>query len=164
MTADDFVSAKPGKLVEVELDADSIAVSNAEVESERVIAIHDLLESNRFLPEGFSGGTYKLRIGLYDKMLALEIGDAAGQKIVAHVLSLAPLRRILDEYAEVCESYYAAVKSASPSQLEAIDMGRRGLHDEGAAVLRERLAGKITLDRETARRLFTLVFALHWKG
>jgi uncharacterized protein (UPF0262 family) len=164
MTASDFPAVKPGKLVEIELDADSIAVSNSDAESERVIAIHDLLESNRFLPEGHSGGIYKLRIGLYEKMLALEVGDAEGKKIVAHVLSLAPLRRILDEYAEVCESYYAAVKSASPSQLEAIDMGRRGLHDEGASVLKERLAGKITLDRETARRLFTLVFALHWKG
>lgn len=164
MNADDFGGGRPGKLIEVELDADSIAVSNPDAENERVIAIHDLLESNRFAPHGHSGGSYKLRVGLYDKMLGLEVDDANGEKLAAHLLSLAPLKRVLEEYGAVCDSYYAAVKSASPSQLEAIDMGRRGLHDEGAVILKERLEGKIAIDRETARRLFTLVFALHWKG
>ena len=93
-----------------------------------------------------------------------DIRQEGGASIVTHILSLTPFRRILKDYFMVCESYYAAIRTATPAQIEAIDMGRRGLHNEGAQLLQERLKGKVTCDRDTARRLFTLITALHWKG
>lgn len=101
---------------------------------------------------------------LVDRKLLLEIRLANGSPIVAHFLSLTPFRRVVKDYELICESYYAAIRTATPSQIEAIDMGRRGLHDEASELLRERLAGKVDVDFDTARRLFTLLFALHWKG
>ena len=94
----------------------------------------------------------------------LTIGDEAGATVVTHMLSLTPLKRIMKDYFLVCDSYYQAIRTAPPSRIQAIDMGRRGLHDEGSRILIERLDGKITLDFDTARRLFTLICALHWKG
>ena len=94
----------------------------------------------------------------------LEITDAGGAPVAAHILSLNPLRKIVKDYFLICESYYQAIRTATPSQIEAIDMGRRGVHDEGSRVLRERLDGKVAVDHDTARRLFTLICALHWKG
>ena len=124
----------------------------------------DLVEGSVFGVQGHDGGPYKLRIALRDAKLALDIHGADGGLVVTHMLSLTPLRSILRDYRLICESYYAAIRTATPAQIEAIDMGRRGLHDEAAALLQSRFAGKIDADFATLRRLFTLVAALHWKG
>lgn len=152
------------RLTAVVLDEASIARSTPDVEHERIAAIWDLVEDADFRPSGHAGGPYKLSIGLLDKKLMLEITDAAGAPVAAHILSLNPLRKIVKDYFLICESYYQAIRTATPSQIEAIDMGRRGVHDEGSRVLRERLDGKVAVDHDTARRLFTLICALHWKG
>jgi len=152
------------RLIAVVLDEQSIGRGNPDQEHERSIAIYDLIEDNRFAPRGHDGGPYQLSIALQDKKLALDVRLESGEAVILHILSLTPFRSILKEYFMVCESYYAAIRTASPSQIEAIDMGRRGLHNEGAQLLAERLQGKIDLDFDTARRLFTLVTALHWKG
>ena len=152
------------KLVAVTLDEASIGRGAPEQEHERAIAIYDLIESNSFAIPGHEGGPYSLHVGLRSSQLMLDIRDAAGQPVIAHLLSLSPFRRVVKDYFLVCESYYAAIKTASAAQIEAIDMGRRGLHDEAAGILIERLTGKIDVDFDTARRLFTLITALHWKG
>jgi uncharacterized protein (UPF0262 family) len=152
------------RLTAVVLDEASIARSTPDVEHERIAAIWDLVEDADFRPAGHAGGPYKLSIGLLDKKLMLEITDAAGAPVAAHILSLNPLRKIVKDYFLICESYYQAIRTATPSQIEAIDMGRRGVHDEGSRVLRERLDGKVNVDHDTARRLFTLICALQWKG
>lgn len=152
------------RLVTITLDESSIGRGSADQEHERQVAIYDLLEENCFSLPGHDGGPYGLRIALQEAKLALEIVDENGLTLIVHILSLTPFRRILKDYFLVCESYYAAIRTAMPSQIEAIDMGRRGLHDEAAQLLIERLKGKIDCDQDTARRLFTLVSALHWKG
>jgi uncharacterized protein (UPF0262 family) len=151
------------RLVSVSLDEQSIGRGNPDQEHERLIAIYDLVEENAFAPTDHDGGPYHLTIALHEKKLALAIRDQAGIEIT-HILSLTPFRRLLKDYFLICESYFAAIRVATPSQIEAIDMGRRGLHDEGAQLLAERLRGKIEIDFATARRLFTLVTALHWRG
>jgi len=153
-----------GRLVEVVLDEDSIARSTADVEHERAVAIYDLLEGNCFEPVGHDGGPYRLKIALVEKRLVFEILDEAGSPVVVHILSLTPFRKVVKDYFLVCSSYYDAIRKSTPSQIEAIDMGRRGLHNEGSQILKDRLADKITIDFDTARRLFTLICALHWKG
>jgi uncharacterized protein (UPF0262 family) len=152
------------RLVEVTLDEGSIARSSHDVEHERAVAIYDLIEENAFRPVGHDGGPYRLRISLVESKMMLEISDEHMKPVMTHILSLTPFRKIVKDYFLVCESYYAAIRTATPSQIEAIDMGRRGLHNEGSRVLQERLDGKIEVDFDTARRLFTLVCALHWKG
>ena len=152
------------KLVAVTFDETSIGRGAPEQEHERAVAIYDLIESNSFAIPGHEGGPYSLQVGLRSNQLMLDIRDAAGQPVIAHLLSLSPFRRVVKDYFLVCESYYAAIKTASAAQIEAIDMGRRGLHDEAAGLLIERLTGKIDVDFDTARRLFTLITALHWKG
>jgi uncharacterized protein (UPF0262 family) len=152
------------KLVLVTLDENSIGRGNADQEHERAIAIYDLVEANSFGLPGHEGGPYELAISLFDAKLVFEIGEQGGSAIITHILSLTPFRRLLKDYFLVCESYYAAIRTATPAQIEAIDMGRRGLHNDGAKLLAERLDGKIECDFDTARRLFTLVTALHWKG
>jgi uncharacterized protein (UPF0262 family) len=152
------------RLVAVTLDDASIGRGTSDQEHERQIAIYDLIEENSFALPDRDQGPYTLRIAMHEAKLALEVGDADGTTIVAHILSLAPFRKLLKDYFLICESYYAAIRTASPAQIEAIDMGRRGLHNEAAALLMERLRDKIVCDLDTARRLFTLVTALHWKG
>ena len=152
------------RLVSVTLDEASIGRSTADKEHERQIAIYDLLEENSFGVPGHDAGPYGLKIALQDSKLVLEILDESNAPLVAHILSLTPLRGLLKDYFFVCESYYAAIRTAMPGQIEAIDMGRRALHNEGAQMLIERLKGKIDCDSDTARRIFTLVAALHWKG
>lgn len=152
------------RLVSVTLDEASLGRGNPDQEHERAIAIWDILEGNYFTVSGHDGGPYLLRISLVDRKLSLEIREESGELVVSHFLSLTPFRRVIKDYELICESYYAAIRTATPSQIEAIDMGRRGLHDEASELLRERLAGKIEVDFDTARRLFTLLFALHWKG
>ena len=152
------------RLISVEFDDKSIARASADVEHERITAIYDLIEDNAFAPLGHDGGPYKLRIGMVDNRLALEITEEDGTAVAIHLLSLTPFRKIVKDYFFVCESYYAAIRTATPSQIEAIDMGRRGLHNEGSQVLIDRLKDKVEIDFDTARRLFTLVCSLHWKG
>jgi uncharacterized protein (UPF0262 family) len=152
------------RLVAVTLDEASIGCGTADQEHERQVAIYDLLEENTFgLPEQ-DKGPYRLNIALHDAKLAFEICDEKGAPLIVHILSLTPFRGILKDYFLICESYYAAIRTATSSQIEAIDMGRRGLHNEASSLLTERLQGKIVCDHDTARRLFTLVAALHWKG
>ncbi|MEJ0095717.1 MAG: UPF0262 family protein [Methylocella sp.] len=152
------------RLVSVTLDEASIGRSTADKEHERQIAIYDLLEENCFGLPGHDSGPYALKIALQDAKLVLEIADENNTPLIAHILSLTPLRGLLKDYFFICESYYAAIRTAMPGQIEAIDMGRRALHNEGAQILVERLQGKIDCDIDTARRIFTLVAALHWKG
>ena len=157
-------SSPTRRLVSVTLDDISIGRGAPEQEHERAVAIYDLIESNRFGIPGHAGGPYVLHIGLINSKLALEIRLSDGKPVITHILSLAPFRRVVKDYFMVCESYYAAIRTASATQIEAIDMGRRGLHNEAAQLLLERLAGKVELDFDTARRLFTLIISLHWKG
>ena len=150
------------RLQTVTLDEESLAAASRDQEQERQIAIFDLLEDNHFMPEGAQAGPYDLTIALVDNRLALDIAAPAYQR--RHLLSLSPFRTVVKDYRMVCESYYDAIRNATPSRIEALDMGRRGLHNEGSALLQARLAGKIGLDQDTARRLFTLICALHWRG
>ncbi|MBX9863412.1 MAG: UPF0262 family protein [Hyphomicrobium sp.] len=155
------------RLSEVLLDPASIGRGNANIEHEREVAIYDLLDENSFELEGREDGPYKLTIGIVDDRLALSVYAASGSQdepLVTHLLSMTPFKRIMKDYFLVLDSYYQAIRTAQPSRIQAIDVGRRGLHDEGSRVLIERLDGKITLDFDTARRLFTLISALHWKG
>ncbi|WP_269583259.1 UPF0262 family protein [Roseibium sp. Sym1] len=153
-----------GRLVDVVLDEASISRSTPEVEHDRAVAIYDLIEENAFQPVGQPAINYVLRLSVVEKKLVFQIRTEDDREVVTHVLSLSPLRKIVKDYDLICESYYEAIRHATPSQIEAIDMGRRGVHNEGSAILMERLAGKIEVDMQTARRLFTLVYALHWKG
>jgi len=153
-----------GRLIAIDIDADSLATGHSFIDDERTQAIHDLIADNLFSPLGREGDRFRARLSLVDRKLAIDVSDAAGKPLVRHVLSLTPLRRVVKDYFLVCDAYHAAARTATPSQIEAIDVGRRSLHDEGAEILRERLNGKISLDHPTARRLFTLVCALHWKG
>jgi len=162
--ADEQALANRRRLVSVVLDETSIGRGNPDQEHERLIAIYDLVECNCFALPGHDGGPYALFIALEENKLALAVRDSEGAPLIKHILSLTPFKRLLKDYFLVCESYYAAIRTATPAQIEAIDMGRRGLHNEGATLLAERLAGKIECDFDTARRLFTLVTALHWKG
>jgi uncharacterized protein (UPF0262 family) len=164
MAEDPELSPEQARLVEVTLDTSSIGRNSADVEHEREVAIFDLLERNSFALEGHEGGPYTLHLSLADNRLVLTVGDANRTPILHVMLSLSPFRRLVKDYFIMCESYYQAIKTAPPSRIEAIDMGRRGLHDEGSQLLIERLKGKILIDIVTARRLFTLICALHWKG
>jgi uncharacterized protein (UPF0262 family) len=150
------------RLNSVVLDEESLAAASRDQEQERQIAIFDLLEENYFAPEGAPGGPYDLRIALIDNRLALDITGAGYER--RHLLSLSPLRGVVRDYAMICESYYDAIRNATPQKIEALDMGRRGLHNEGSALLQSRLKGKVETDLDTARRLFTLICALHWRG
>ncbi len=152
------------RLIAVTLDQTSIGRANRHAEHEREVAIYDLIDANSFALAGRTDGPYKLKLAIVEDRLAFDISDATDSPLVTHLLSLSPLRRIIKDYFIVCDTYYQAIRTAPPSRIQAIDMGRRGLHDEGSRILCERLAGKIEIDHDTARRLFTLVCALHWKG
>lgn len=153
------------RLVKVELDEKTLVRRNPDVEHERAVAIFDLLEDNTFAPVGDFQGPYSLKLALEEGRLMFQIYDAGEtQRLGTIGLAVGPFRRIVKDYFTVCESYFQAIKTASPSQIEAIDMGRRGLHNDGAELLRERLKGKIEVDENTARRLFTLLCVLHIKG
>ncbi|WP_174803513.1 UPF0262 family protein [Martelella limonii] len=151
------------RLSDVELD-ESIGRASPDVEHERAVAIFDLLEENHFKPAGHTGGPYKLTLSIMEKRLVFDITLEGGEKVATHILSLTPFRRIVKDYFMICDSYYEAIKSASPSKIEAIDMGRRGVHNEGSQTLQDRLKGKIEMDFDTARRLFTLFCVLYWRG
>jgi uncharacterized protein (UPF0262 family) len=152
------------RLVAVTLDEGSIGRSNPDVEHERAVAIYDLIEENVFHPVDHDGGPYALHLSITGNRLAFDIRRAGGAPVMVHLLSLSPLRRIVKDYFMVCDSYYDAIRTATPERIEALDMGRRSLHDEGSRILMERLRKKVRVDFDTARRLFTLVCVLHWKG
>jgi uncharacterized protein (UPF0262 family) len=155
----------PARLIKVDLDESSIGSNTLEVEHERKVAIYDLLEENAFELVAGPPGPYKLGIAIVEDRLAFAVtaGDA-GEPNAIFLLSLNPFRKVVKDYFMICESYFEAIKSAPPAKIEAIDMARRGLHDEGSKLLIERLDGKIRMDEPTSRRLFTLLCALHWKG
>ncbi|MGA8902767.1 UPF0262 family protein [Bradyrhizobium sp.] len=152
------------RIVAVTLDEESIGRSGPDIEHERAIAIYDLIEQNLFAPEGVEDGPFTLNLSITGNRLAFDIRRGDGSPVVAHLLSLTPFRRIVKDYFMICDSYYQAIRTATPDRIEAIDMGRRGIHDEGSRTLQERLKGKVRVDFETARRLFTLICVLHWKG
>ncbi len=152
------------RLVAVTLDEKSIGRSNEDVEHEREVAIYDLLEQNTFAPAGHDGGPYTLELSVNGNRLVFDIRQQNGKPVVAHLFSLTPLRRIVKDYYLICDSYYQAIRTATPDKIEAIDMGRRAVHNDGSQVLMERLKGKVAVDLDTARRLFTLICVLHWKG
>jgi uncharacterized protein (UPF0262 family) len=151
------------RLARVLLDEATIGRASAEIEHEREVAIYDLLEHNEFALTDGAPGPYELTLSIVERRLVFHV-EAYKAGTADFILSLTPFRRIVKDYFLVCESYYKAIKTAPPSRIEAIDMGRRGLHDEGTQILLERLEGKIEVDRETARRLFTLICVLHWRG
>ena len=152
------------RLSAVLLDDSSIDRGSPDQEHERAIAIYDLVEENSFAVPGRDDGPYTLRVGSQDSRLAFEVKTASGEVALSFGLSLTPLRSVLKDYFLVCESYYAAIRTASPAQIEAIDRSRAALHNEGAALVAQRLADKVEIDAATARRLFTLIGALHWKA
>jgi len=152
------------RIVDIVLDEQSVARRSPEVEHERAVALFDLLEENDFILVGSEPGPYRLHLGVFEQRLVFGVHDQHDRKLKDIVLSLTPFRKIVKDYFMICESYYDAIKKLGTAQIEALDMGRRGLHNEGSEVLRERLAGKIEVDLDTARRLFTLICALHIKS
>ncbi len=168
----DQVTSDRARLIHIVLDEDTLARRGPEIEQERAVAIHDLLADNSFELVNHDGGPYRLRIAMRENRLALHVqeagdGDADGNgndgggEVARIMLPLSPFRSVIRDYFKVCEAYYEAIRTASPSRIEAIDMGRRALHNEGADILRERLDGKIRIDGNTERRLFTLICVLH---
>ena len=149
------------RIAALEVDDASLAATTADAEHERRVAIFDLLESNSFRVPDAGPGPYDLRLAAADNRLIFDVRDLQRAQLRTIVLSLSPFRRVIRDYLLICESYVNAIRSATPSQIEAVDMGRRGLHNEGSELLRERLKDKAELDLETARRLFTLICALH---
>lgn len=156
------------RITHIELDEATILWRNADIEQERRIAIFDLIEDNVFKPiRAFAAGhqgPYQLRLSVRDGRLLLEIADEAGVHLETIVLGLGRFRRPIREYFAICESYYQAIRKATPREIETIDMARRGIHNEAAELLVDRLEGKIDTDFATARRLFTLICVLHIRG
>ncbi|MEK9647142.1 MAG: UPF0262 family protein [Alphaproteobacteria bacterium] len=152
------------RLFDVVLDDRNMVARNPEVEHERRVAIFDLLEDNSFSVVGYDEGPYALRLMLQESRLIFEVTGDDGMHLIDIPLPLSAFRKIIRDYFTVCESYYDAIRTASPSKIEAIDMGRRGLHDEGAELLRARLEDSVVVDESTARRLFTLICVLHVRG
>jgi len=152
------------RISDIALDEHSVMRRAPDIEQEREIAIRDLLEDNHFEPRESAGGPYRLHLAIIETRLIMTIRLEDNAEHGRIVLSLTPFRRVVRDYFLICESYYAALREAKPVQIEALDMGRRGLHDEGSRLLTERLAGKVAVDFATARRLFTLICVLHLKG
>src|SRR6195952_700975 len=156
------------RISHIALDEATILWRNADIEQERRIAIFDLIEDNAFKPLRAFGaghtGPYKLKLAVHDGRLALEIADKDGSVLETLILGLARFRRPIREYFAICESYYQAIRKATAAEIETIDMARRGLHNEAADLLLEKLAGKVETDFATARRLFTLICVLHIRG
>ncbi|MEX1108271.1 MAG: UPF0262 family protein [Dongiaceae bacterium] len=152
------------RIAKITLDERSVVRRSPEVEHERAVAIYDLIEDNSFKLIGDEEGPYSLHLSIEENRLIFDARDTGEQPRRRIALALTPFRMIVKDYFQVCESYFSAIRTASPSQIEAIDMGRRALHNEGSELLQQRLEGKIELDLDTARRLFTLICVLHIKG
>jgi uncharacterized protein (UPF0262 family) len=173
MTNDDDpipLPSGPHRIAKITFDGASIRRARPEVEQERDVAIYDILDGNYFAPLSADGerrtdGPFVVVLGLSEDRLVLSIAtEATPEQPYTLLLSLSPLKRVMKDYFLICETYYQAIRTQPPSKIQAIDMGRRGLHDEGSRILTERLAGKVVVDQTTARRLFTLICALQWKG
>lgn len=152
------------RIANIQLDERSVVRHSPQVDHERKVAIFDLLEENSFDPADVQEGPYALILSIVDNRLLFDVRTDSDDPLVEFALPIAAFRRIVKDYFMICDSYYEAIKTSSPSQIEAIDMGRRGLHNEGAAILRERLKDKVLVDENTARRLFTLICVLHIKS
>jgi len=153
------------RIVRIELDEKSVVSRSPQVEHERQVAIYDLLEENSFHPRAVDhDGPYALKLAIQDNRLVMDVDDEGGARLTTLTLPISTLRRVVKDYFMICESYFQAIKTLSPSQIEAIDMGRRGLHNEGAEILRTRLEEQVEMNLRTARRLFTLVCVLHIKA
>lgn len=157
------------KIVQIDIDDSALAAPTPEIEQERMVAVFDLLEDNSFdLPErdgrAVPDGPYRLHLAIRERRLVFDVQTEAEEPAAEFHLALGPFRQVVKDYFQICESYFDAVKKLPPGQIEAIDMARRGIHNEGARVLQERLEGKAALDTDTARRLFTLICVLHFGG
>ncbi len=152
------------RIIAVDIDNQTLSASGPDAEHERRVAIFDLLEQNTFSLDNEKSGPYKLELSRLENRLIMVINDEAGEHLHTFILSLAPFRRIVKDYFLICDSYYDAIRNSTPHQIEAIDMARRGIHNEGSELLARRLEGKIKTDFDTARRLFTLICALLSKG
>jgi uncharacterized protein (UPF0262 family) len=155
------------RISKIDIDDTGLAAPTPEIEQERKVAVFDLLEENSFVPVArdervVPDGPYHLGLAIREKRLVFDLTTEAGEKAGEFHLSLGPFRQVVKDYFQICESYFDAVKKLPPGQIEAIDMARRGIHNEGARVLQERLEGKAEIDKDTARRLFTLICVLHW--
>ncbi|MEQ8604461.1 MAG: UPF0262 family protein [Marivibrio sp.] len=163
--ADDNGTQTSERIVDITLDEQSVVRRAPEIEHERAVAIYDLLDMNRFRPVGDYQGPYKVTLSIEDgKRLLFTIRSEDERDLTSVTLPLSPFRSLIRDYFQICESYFDAIKKLSPSQIETIDMARRGLHNEGSDLLMERLKDKIALDKATARRLFTLICVLHIRG
>jgi uncharacterized protein (UPF0262 family) len=164
MTDDATVPRSEQRITNIMLDERTVVRRNADIEHERAVAIFDLLEENSFAPAAGYPGPFHLHLGIEENRLILDVRRENGDPLERITLPLTPFRGIVKDYFLICESYFNAIRRSTPSQIEAIDMGRRGLHNEGSEMLRERLADKVAIDLNTARRLFTLVCVLHIRG
>lgn len=156
------------RIIDIELDERTIIWRNADIEQERRIAIFDLLEENHFAPvrvndDGYAG-PYRVKLGVEDGRLVIAIGRENGAPLEQVILGLGRFRRPIKDYFAICDSYFQAIRQSTPQQIETVDMARRGIHNEAAELLMERLDGKIAVDFDTARRLFTLICVLHIRG
>lgn len=158
------MASERNRLLDVTLDENSLAPASTNAEHERRIALFDLKESNSFEVGGEDRGPYMLVLSLQEGRLALDVSTEQGERVVLHHVAMSSIRKLIKDYTFICDSYHNAIRTGSPSQIEAIDMGRRGLHNEAAELLTEALGDKIKIDVETSRRLFTLVCALHVRG
>jgi uncharacterized protein (UPF0262 family) len=158
------MSEERNRLADVLLDEASLAPATPNAEHERRIALFDLKEANSFIVIGEDRGPYVLTLAMAEGRLALDVTSEAGERVVLHHMAMSALRKLIKDYAMICDSYHNAIRNASPSQIEAIDMGRRGLHNEAGEILQDALRDRFNIDLETARRLFTLVCALHVRG
>jgi uncharacterized protein (UPF0262 family) len=149
------------RLVAVHIDEDTLGASGPDAEHERRVAIFDLIEENTFGVIGEDRGPYVLALSQHERRLVFAIKTEPGEEVHTFILSLSPFRGVIRDYFTICDSYYEAIRTSTPHQIEAIDMARRGIHNEGSELLKERLEGKIDIDFHTARRLFTLICALH---
>ncbi|MXY39244.1 MAG: UPF0262 family protein [Rhodospirillaceae bacterium] len=156
--------AENARLADIRLDERTVVRRNADIEHERAVAIYDLLEENSFVPAVEADGPYKLVLSVSENRLLFDIRGSDDGALTVVPLALQPFKRTVKDYFTVCESYFAAIKTASPSKIEAIDMGRRALHNEGSELLLSQLKGRIEMDFDTARRLFTLLCVLHLKA
>jgi uncharacterized protein (UPF0262 family) len=159
-----MISRKKNRLIAVDLDASIGPGPSPEAEHERRVAIYDLLEENSFRLSNGKEGPYRLQLSTQEGRLLFEIYSEGEETLSIIGLSMSPFRVIVKDYFQICESYYQAIRRSTPSQIETLDMARRALHNDGSEILKERLNGKVDIDFDTARRLFTLVCVLHWRG
>lgn len=161
--ANDAENAPSKRITRIELDERSLARATADIEHERKVAVYDLLEENFFEPIGAGEGPFELYLSYVENRLVFDVRKGGGEALGQIHLSMTPFRKIIKDYFLLCESYYDAIRSAAPAQIETIDMARRAMHNEGSEILRERLNEKINLDLNTARRLFTLICSFHMR-